>query len=121
MRNDPRNHRFDFIQESCAQTVLGSFVERDRFPEFRFCARSESRIQFRKLAQVRENSPDFPGLELCRLEGVNATLRLLGPSSLARRHLRRGKKSQSTSISFALSPGERLQNFSLNCRNTHDG
>jgi hypothetical protein len=31
MRQDTRDYRFNFIQESSAQTILGSFVERDRF------------------------------------------------------------------------------------------
>ena len=66
MRKDARDHRFDFIQESCAQTVLGGFVERNRFLEFRFRGGSESRIHFRKSLRRSEKTVPASRALACR-------------------------------------------------------
>jgi len=108
MRQDTRDRRFDFIQESCAQTVLGSFVERDRFLEFLFRGGSEPCVHLRK--SLRRSEKICPASLAFSLPSSKASIRRYDSSAQAAsrdRNSGEARESQSTSISFALSPGGR--------------
>lgn len=84
-----------------------AFVERDRFLEFRFCGGSESRVHLRK--PLRKSQKTAPASRVLSLPVSKASMRRSDSSAqAASRDVTSGdaRDSQSTSISFALSPAE---------------